>query len=211
MDRLNGNVQSRGNRGSDQSSMHTKKGGEKGRDNNVKESNLRNKASRKSGGESLHLSNFWYSYATTKAQLTVFRFVFFLLLSLDSFEQLPRTYKITGSAQNHTHFNLPHFSFPFSLLPSPAPSLLIGSWLASFFLGARVAFGLGGKLDVLLLAFLKGYTVFVSQVDNYQHHYLTVLVLIILANIPWRSLGYSWSSFPLYTFGRLSRNSIRDG
>jgi hypothetical protein len=33
----------------------------------------------------------------------------------------------------------------------------MGSWIASFFLGFRVAFGRGGQLDVVVLALLKGY------------------------------------------------------
>jgi hypothetical protein len=65
-------------------------------------------------------------------------------------------YKITGSTPNHPHFNLPHFSL-FSLFPSPSPSFLMGSWLAQYFLAVKVAFGIGGQLEVILLALLKGY------------------------------------------------------
>lgn len=131
---------------------------------------------------------FWYSFKISEVQLRIFRFFFFIVFAIDSFEQLPRTYKITGSTSQQLregNFNVPHFPLLFSFLPPPSPNLLMSMWIIMFFLSLRVALGISGRFSVFTIALLKGYTILVSQIDNFQHHYLSLLLLLILSTIRW--------------------------
>eukprot|EP01113_Clastostelium_recurvatum_P005453 TRINITY_DN12440_c0_g2_i3.p1 TRINITY_DN12440_c0_g2~~TRINITY_DN12440_c0_g2_i3.p1 ORF type:complete len:407 (-),score=40.84 TRINITY_DN12440_c0_g2_i3:98-1318(-) len=130
------------------------------------------------------LNRFWYAYDVTASRLAVFRVALFLVLALDSFEQISRAY-------NYAHapggYHLPHI-MGMDLLPwGPSPTTMLTCWLLQFFLALRQACGLGSSSEMIVFASTKAYTVLVSQIDNYQHHYLTVLLLIICCFISWHN------------------------
>eukprot|EP01102_Stenamoeba_stenopodia_P001630 TRINITY_DN1146_c0_g1_i1.p1 TRINITY_DN1146_c0_g1~~TRINITY_DN1146_c0_g1_i1.p1 ORF type:complete len:670 (-),score=112.68 TRINITY_DN1146_c0_g1_i1:1738-3747(-) len=62
-------------------------------------------------------------------------------------------------------------------------------WLVRVFVSVRVAFGEAARWESVLLSVITAYQYFISQIDNYQHHYLLVLLCFILSTIDWSSLG----------------------
>jgi len=154
---------------------------------------------------------FWFGCEISITKLSLFRFVFYVLFAIDSWIQLSRSYKYDGDFQK---FNVGHFH---SLIPVTTPpseegplnltewrssvSWVVGrvlfpsriamefGWLMRVFLSVRIAFGEAARWESVVLSLVTAYQYFISQIDNYQHHYLLVLICIILSTINWSALG----------------------
>eukprot|EP01112_Ceratiomyxa_fruticulosa_P009258 TRINITY_DN2411_c0_g1_i4.p1 TRINITY_DN2411_c0_g1~~TRINITY_DN2411_c0_g1_i4.p1 ORF type:complete len:553 (-),score=47.66 TRINITY_DN2411_c0_g1_i4:1444-3102(-) len=185
MDRLDSDVSSRGNRRAKQGHMPEGKGTEKGdqhRKNQATSSRTKN-IGNTFGRYLREVQRFWYEYSVSPVQMRIFRLFFFLVFAVDSFERISRGFRFV--LPNQPLFLLPHIPYIFSYLPLPTCEVVTFCWIASFFLSIRVAFGLGSRVEVISLMVFRGYTTFVSQTDNYQHHYLVFLILVILSTVDW--------------------------
>ena len=110
--------------------------------------------------------------------LLTLRVIFFGLLTYDlwwiQLSHAPR-YGAGG-------FNVPHLPLLSAL--TPTPDLIGALYLTSGALALLAALGVGGRAVVALLATLYGTAYLWSQADSYQHHYLLVLLLTLLAWTP---------------------------
>eukprot|EP01132_Coremiostelium_polycephalum_P007578 gene7578-9317_t len=141
------------------------------------------------------LNQFIFKYEIEGWLLMLFRFLIYMLLAIDCWNEIPRSAKYWKL----TTFNISHFGL-FSLLENwlqesyqlpliNDTSFLIGIIFCGV-LAVRCSFGLNSnRLEPLLIVLTKSYLVFSSQLDNYQHHYLLVLVFLVMATIDWNSFG----------------------
>ncbi|MCB9758855.1 MAG: HTTM domain-containing protein [Alphaproteobacteria bacterium] len=124
----------------------------------------------------------------------VVRLGFFLLLALDSWEQVEHAARYGAG-----HFNVSHFPALDGLLMVPQASWVLVLFLMQAFLAFQIAFGVAVRSSLTLLTLAFGYTYFTSQLNSYQHHYLVFMLLLICTGAVWleRSSGRealpSWS------------------
>ncbi len=111
------------------------------------------------------------------AKLVVFRFVFFGLMAVDAFLQLPHAPRYGAGG-----FNVPHFGW--LPLPEPGRASITFVHAALCLLFALVAQGALVRVALPLATVLYGWAYFSSQLDSYQHHYLMWLLLVILCFAP---------------------------
>ncbi|MBZ0237543.1 MAG: HTTM domain-containing protein [Deltaproteobacteria bacterium] len=128
-------------------------------------------------GTGTHAKGGWFALEISWAKLVVFRVVFFGLMAVDAFLQLPHASRYGAGG-----FNVPHFTW----LPLPEPGrasiTFVHGALAILF--ALVAQGALARVALPLAAALYGWAYFSSQLDSYQHHYLMWLLLVILCFAP---------------------------
>ncbi len=106
-----------------------------------------------------------------------FRFVFFGLLAVDAFLQLPHASRYGAGG-----FNVAHVSaVP---LPEPGRASITFVHGALCILFALVAQGALVRVALPLATALYGWAYFSSQLDSYQHHYLVWLLLVVLCFAP---------------------------
>lgn len=119
----------------------------------------------------------WWWLELPWSKFVVFRFVFFGLLSIDAFLQIPHSSRYGAGA-----FNVPHFAW----LPLPEPHRTTITFVHAVlcFLFALVAQGALVRVVLPLATALYGWAYFSSQLDSYQHHYLMWLLLVILCFAP---------------------------
>jgi len=121
-----------------------------------------------------------------------FRFLFYFMMAIDFWNEIPRAsnYYLLDKG----YFNVSHFGGNFDrfiklLFGLPDSSSLINdsTFTTSLIFGGlmsmRCAFSVNSTFEPYLIALAKAFIVFGSQADNYQHHYLLVLVLLILVPI----------------------------
>ena len=121
---------------------------------------------------------FWFDFELPAARLVAFRWTFFSLLALDLWLQVAHTARLGAGG-----FNVSHLSALDRWLPQPTPAAATAGFLLAAWLAARVALG-GGARWKPALAVLTGALYGWSQLDSYQHHYLIVLLLAVLAAAP---------------------------
>jgi hypothetical protein len=119
----------------------------------------------------------WWWLEISWAKLVFFRFVFFGLLSVDAFLQLPHASRYGAGG-----FNVPHLSW--LPLPEPGRASITFAHGAMCILFALVAQGALVRVALPLATMLYGWAYFSSQLDSYQHHYLMWLLLVILCFAP---------------------------
>ncbi|EGG19666.1 hypothetical protein DFA_00244 [Cavenderia fasciculata] len=122
--------------------------------------------------------------------LVLFRFLFFSLMAIDFWNELPRA---ANYWRGISEFNVPHFTSSSSStllyltnhLPLINDTTFIICAITALFLSVRCAFGFvcTTRFECLFIATIKAWMVLSSQTDNYQHHYLLVLVLFILSTL----------------------------
>lgn len=110
------------------------------------------------------------------ARAALFRFAFFLILAVDCWENIAHLGRYGAG-----RFNVSHFPWMDGLLPAPEKEWVLVLVLVQVFLALRVAFGVGLKWSLPLLAASYSTTYFWSQLDSYQHHYLVAMMLWLLA------------------------------
>ncbi|KAN0011654.1 hypothetical protein ACTFIU_011232 [Dictyostelium citrinum] len=145
------------------------------------------------------LDKFFIDFKFSEIKIQWFKFIFYMMMAIDCWLEIPRlsnfwiTPGLLGSFTNASHFPIEFDNFIKNLLSIDS---LINekSFLISLIIGGvlsiRCALSINIKyIEPLLLALLKGYLVLSSQSDNYQHHYLLVLVLFLLSTIDWNNLS----------------------
>eukprot|EP01132_Coremiostelium_polycephalum_P007577 gene7577-9315_t len=100
-------------------------------------------------------------------------------MSIDCWNEIPRAAKYSIGDFNQSHFNSK-----------------IDHWFKEVF-GVS---SLVNEIEPFLIAIFKGYLVLSSQIDNYQHHYLLVLVFSILATIDWSQYRDSTKEYSIWQF-----------
>lgn len=114
-------------------------------------------------------------------------FCFWLLFAINSFYQIDRAPKYDALKLIVTHFHpyvpaidssiISNFLFPFSL-----GDILFSIWLFSCFIALRCAFGIANQVEFrLLLPLFSSATYFISQTDDFQHHFLVILFTFLFA------------------------------
>ena len=106
--------------------------------------------------------------------------VFFGLVALDAWFGLGHAARF-GSGD----FNVSHLPWLDSWLPLPRREVMVCLWVGQIWLALRLAMGVGTRRSAVLLAGLYAGTYLISQLDSYQHHYLILLLLLVLAWVPW--------------------------
>jgi hypothetical protein len=119
----------------------------------------------------------WWWLEMPWAKLVAFRFVFFGLMAIDAFLQLPHASRYGAGG-----FDVPHFSW--LPLPEPGRASITFAHGALCVLFALVAQGALVRVALPLATALYGWAYFSSQLDSYQHHYLMWLLLVILCFAP---------------------------
>ncbi|EGC29620.1 hypothetical protein DICPUDRAFT_42606 [Dictyostelium purpureum] len=117
------------------------------------------------------------------------------MYSIDCWLEIPRSSNYWFMDSQETSFiNMSHFGVSFDQFIKSTFNVnsvvsqesFLFSVILSGFISLRCAFNINIQVfEPLLLALFKGYLVLSSQTDNYQHHYLLVLVLIVLSSINW--------------------------
>jgi len=124
-------------------------------------------------------AGFWAGFELPWAKLVVFRFVFFALLAVDAFLQLPHAPRYGAGG-----FNVQHL--PGAPLPDPGRPGMTFVFAALSVVFALIAQGTAVRVLLPVATALYGYGYFVSQLDSYQHHYLVFLLLVLLCFVPRR-------------------------
>jgi tetratricopeptide (TPR) repeat protein len=129
------------------------------------------------------IQNLWQKYVSADLHplaLTVMRLSFFLLLAYDlwwiALSHAPRY----GAGA----FNVAHFPWIDQIFPIPTIHSIGVLYILVGVLSVIHAFGLGGRVGVVLITLLYNFAYFWSQADSYQHHYLIGLCLFIFAFMP---------------------------
>lgn len=138
-----------------------------------------NSDSNSNSGIALRIRRYFAAARLPAAQLNAFRLTFFTLFAVDSFTQLEHAPRYGAGG-----FNVSHFPWLDGILPTPTAGFATISFLLQAYLSARVAFGSSVRASLIGLASLNGITFFISQLDSYQHHYLTWLVLVVACFLP---------------------------
>ncbi|MED5373475.1 MAG: HTTM domain-containing protein [Myxococcota bacterium] len=122
---------------------------------------------------------YWFS-SDERALNRPLRSALFLLLGFDAFTQISHL-----SRYGAGNFNVSHFPALDGLIPAPEARWMLGLVLLQVVLAVLVAFGvqLRRTLPALFALYSVGY--FWSQLDSYQHHYLVVVILGLLAGAVW--------------------------
>jgi hypothetical protein len=148
------------------------------------------KGKKKGGVEGQMSANLWHSFLLQKCfhrgAVLVFHFLFYLLIGFDSWLQIHRAPKYQGD------FTVPHFYRLTKHLGLTlwwnwvhrfvSPELLVALFLIQSVLAFRISFNLSSPKEKYLLASLYGFVYFCSQIDDFQHHFLTFLILCLMAN-----------------------------
>lgn len=129
------------------------------------------------------IQNIWQKHMSAALHplaFTLMRLSFFLLLAYDlwwiALSHAPRY----GAGA----FNVAHFPWIDQIFPTPTIHSIGVLYILVGVLSVIHAFGLGGRVGVLLIALLYNFAYFWSQADSYQHHYLIGLCLFIFAFMP---------------------------
>jgi len=118
---------------------------------------------------------FWFSFRLSSTQVAVFRVAFFALLALDLWLEI-----VHAPRYGAGDFNVPHFPGLDSILPMPSRSLMLCTFLVSSVIAALLCVGRLSRGWLIGLSGLYGYTYLISQLDSYQHHWMMLLVLVVL-------------------------------
>ena len=110
----------------------------------------------------------------------LFRMVFFGLVALDAWFGLGHAARYGAG-----DFNVSHLPWLDNWLPLPRREVMVCLWIGQIWLAIRLALGVGSRRSAALLAGLYAGTYLISQLDSYQHHYLVLLLLLVLAWVPW--------------------------
>ncbi|KYQ90276.1 hypothetical protein DLAC_11749 [Tieghemostelium lacteum] len=178
MERSNGNVSISSDKKTIKGSLSTKLKGSSNSKSNQKISKSRDISN--GANSSTLLENFIFGENFKGWILITFRFIFYGMMAIDSWLEIPRASNFIGQ------FNLSHFGDWDWFNRLLTPLLFISSCLVMSILSIGCSLNLQiirsqPIIEPLLIAILKGLLVFSSQSDNYQHHYLLVLVLFTLA------------------------------
>ncbi|HSD87696.1 MAG TPA: HTTM domain-containing protein, partial [Kofleriaceae bacterium] len=122
---------------------------------------------------------FWFGFEVPWAKLVLGRFVFFLLLAIDSllnFSHAPRY----GAGD----FNVAQLPLLDGLAPT-RPSYAIGQLVCAY-LFVLIACGAATRIALPIVAAIYGWLYFGSHLDSYQHHYLVWLILVLSCFVPWQ-------------------------
>ncbi|KAM9959863.1 hypothetical protein ACTFIR_000964 [Dictyostelium discoideum] len=207
--KLNGNVSSTNNRGDIKRSMSKEQRKKPSTTTtttnfpNNKETLSKRFDFRKKDKSSL-LDRFFIDFKFSEIKIQWFKFIFYMMMAIDCWLELPRLSNFWISPTSSSLFtNASHFPIEFdhfikNLLSIDSlineKSFLISLIIAGV-LSIRCALSINIKyFEPFLLALLKGYLVLSSQSDNYQHHYLLVLVLFLLSTINWENLSNNKSN-----------------
>jgi tetratricopeptide (TPR) repeat protein len=131
---------------------------------------------------------FWFGFEVSWAKLAIGRVALFGVLACDAVLQLP-------SATQHSGFNIAHVPGLDALAPTRA---LFGVLeLVSAYLFVLIACGVATRFLVPIAASLYAWMYFSSQIDEYQHHYLVSLVLLVACFVPWERPPGATASTPV--------------
>jgi len=132
------------------------------------------------------------------ASVLVLRVALYSLMAVDTWRQLHRAPKFGVSGFNVSHLagvgdsavcrHAPGACEWLEAAVFPTPERMLGSWLVACYLMVLHAFGVANIVERVVLVAVMAYTTLVSQIDNYQHHYLMLLALATLGTIDWGDL-----------------------
>ena len=125
-------------------------------------------------------NRFFFDFSLPHSKVVAFRFALFSILAVDAWFQIRHAPRYGAGG-----FNVAHFSWMESLLPMPSRITQLVAYVLQAYLAVRIALGWGTKWAIGSLAVLYAYTYFVSQLDSYQHHYLTLLVIVLCGFVQW--------------------------
>jgi tetratricopeptide (TPR) repeat protein len=121
---------------------------------------------------------FFFEFALPQVKVTFARFWIFGLLAVEAFLQLAHAPRYNAGG-----FNVAHVGALDDLAPGRVAVGVI--YLLQTYLFAAIALGAGGQLLIAVAAVLYAWVYLSSQLDSYQHHYLTLLVLALATMVPW--------------------------
>lgn len=137
-----------------------------------------------------------FALEMSASKLALARFAIFAVLALDAILQVAHAGRYGAGG-----FNVPHLP---GLFGPGREAYLFGQCLVAC-LGAMVAVGVGGRAAPIAMSLVYGWCYFGSQLDSYQHHYLSWLLITLWCFVPPPSLlgearegaaASSSSSFP---------------
>lgn len=124
---------------------------------------------------------FWFDFKVSDFHLSTFRVTFFCLFAVDLWLQVTHAPRYGAG-----DFNVAHFPFLESLLPSPSRTRMLVLFTLQSYLAFLIAFARLPRLWTFVLAALFGYSYLISQLDSYQHHWLMFLLLFTLGFQSWQ-------------------------
>lgn len=130
------------------------------------------------------LHEYWDETPWLTPRITWLRFAFFALLGLDAWINLV----MRASQYGEGGFNAAQFPI-LDVFPLPTPEIVLGLRAVCGFLALRVALGIAPRASAIGTCVAYGLVYFWSQVDTYQHHYLTFLLLVSFCFVPHQQLG----------------------
>eukprot|EP01006_Ploeotia_vitrea_P010648 TRINITY_DN27626_c0_g1_i1.p1 TRINITY_DN27626_c0_g1~~TRINITY_DN27626_c0_g1_i1.p1 ORF type:complete len:594 (-),score=6.48 TRINITY_DN27626_c0_g1_i1:117-1898(-) len=138
--------------------------------------------------------SYWFGFSVPYCSLCLLRFFFYGIFSFDMWCQIPRAPKFSIHSFNVAHFGL--LDTVIDTVDSVAGltdglwcGIMLTCWTLQSLIAARIAINYHHRLEALvLLPMLNGFTYFVSQTDNFQHHYLLFLCLVVFGLIDWHNL-----------------------
>ncbi len=122
----------------------------------------------------------WWFGPEQEGRAPLFRLVFFAVLALDCWLNLPHLARYGAG-----HFNVSHVAWLDAWIPAPRAAVMVAVFLVCGWLALRVAFGVSTRSSLTALAVLYALAYFGSQLDSYQHHYLVAVLLGVLAAATW--------------------------
>ncbi|GAM27022.1 hypothetical protein SAMD00019534_101970 [Acytostelium subglobosum LB1] len=120
--------------------------------------------------------------------LVLFRFCFYAMLAIDCWCEIPRA---ANYWREITPFNIGHLPAVLDAVVAPLidwHTFLVSLGVCGVF-SIRIALGVHNHFEQYLVALIKAFLVLSSQTDNFQHHYLIVLLLAILSTIDWKRIS----------------------
>jgi hypothetical protein len=130
----------------------------------------------------------WFGFDVPWAKLAIGRVALFGLLALDAVLQL-------AGAPQYSGFNVSHVPGLDALGPT---RVVFGALeLVDAYLFVLIACGLATRVLVPITASIYAWLYFGSQIDEYQHHYLVALILLLACFVPWQRPAGAVASTPV--------------
>lgn len=130
----------------------------------------------------MRLIDRWLSETDDPVRATLVRGALFGVLAWDAWADIPHAARYGAG-----NFNVSHFAWMDAVLGAPDRGVILGLTLLQVFLAIRVMVGTSVRSSLTLMSLSSAYVYFCSQLDSYQHHYLTVVLIGIMAVGSWLS------------------------
>lgn len=123
----------------------------------------------------------WWFQSDDDALARPFRWVFFSLLAWDAWSQISHLSRYGAGG-----FNVSHLPAGLDrMIPAPEPQWIIALTLIQLACAALVVFRVALRPALLGLTLSYGTTYLWSQLDSYQHHYLMLVLLVLITGAVW--------------------------